>query len=509
MKKEEIREVIENNDWNIQSAYVAIFAADLVFRAYANSGKIYGMKYSPVCCYFSFRDLEAFYQIIKEESLRSLSGKVYEEFLEDNKSLDEKIEKHMNLSREMDGVWGEYVDKCSGNVDNQCLLKYFQVLTEKSFLWWQIGVIGEDKAEVVNQKVIPAFQKRHNLSFEEAKDAIYDLSHPDEMTFFNQERKMFFEICVLISDTRSDTVEDILSDEKVKEKIEKYLKRFFWVKNDFYRSHIMTPGEIVKDAIGEISKKGIENIKKDLEKIDDNFSEIKKRQKELLDSLDLSEKDLKDIEFSKKVIHWFDFRKFGMMTHLHYIYQILEEIARVNKIDYHECCSYLTKELIDLMKNGVSVDENVIQKRRESSFIVYNEDENERIFGGSEGRDLFDLVMKKDSEEKTLKGTVASKGKSGDEKVIGKARIVIRPQDAVFEEGEFLVTSMTRVEFVPLMRKAGAIITNEGGLACHAAIVSREMGLPAIIGTKNATQVLRDGDEVEMDLKSGEVRVVG
>lgn len=58
------------------------------------------------------------------------------------------------------------------------------------------------------------------------------------------------------------------------------------------------------------------------------------------------------------------------------------------------------------------------------------------------------------------------------------------------------------------MRKAGAIITNEGGLACHAAIVSRKLGVPAIIGTKNATQVLSDGDEVEMDLKTGEVRVV-
>lgn len=58
------------------------------------------------------------------------------------------------------------------------------------------------------------------------------------------------------------------------------------------------------------------------------------------------------------------------------------------------------------------------------------------------------------------------------------------------------------------MRKAGAIITNEGGLACHAAIVSRELGVPAIIGTKNATNVLNDGDEVEMDLKTGEVRVV-
>jgi pyruvate,water dikinase len=67
---------------------------------------------------------------------------------------------------------------------------------------------------------------------------------------------------------------------------------------------------------------------------------------------------------------------------------------------------------------------------------------------------------------------------------------------------------MTRVEFVPLMKKAKAIITNEGGIACHAAIVSRELGLPCIIGTKNATRVLKDGDEIEMDLEKGVVKKI-
>jgi pyruvate,water dikinase len=57
------------------------------------------------------------------------------------------------------------------------------------------------------------------------------------------------------------------------------------------------------------------------------------------------------------------------------------------------------------------------------------------------------------------------------------------------------------------MRKACAIITNEGGLACHAAIISRELGLPAIIGTRNATNVLKNGDEIEMNMKTGEIKI--
>lgn len=75
-------------------------------------------------------------------------------------------------------------------------------------------------------------------------------------------------------------------------------------------------------------------------------------------------------------------------------------------------------------------------------------------------------------------------------------------------EGEILVTGMTRPEYVPLMKKAAAIVTDEGGITCHAAIVSRELKKPCIIGTKIATQVLNDGDLVEVDAERGVVRVL-
>ena len=58
------------------------------------------------------------------------------------------------------------------------------------------------------------------------------------------------------------------------------------------------------------------------------------------------------------------------------------------------------------------------------------------------------------------------------------------------------------------MKKAGAFVTNEGGITCHAAIVAREMKKPCIIGTKIATKVLKDGDLVEVDAENGVVRVI-
>ena len=89
---------------------------------------------------------------------------------------------------------------------------------------------------------------------------------------------------------------------------------------------------------------------------------------------------------------------------------------------------------------------------------------------------------------------------------IGKGKVVIlagpREIDRV-EKGDVLVTDMTTPDFVPAMKKAVAIVTNSGGMTCHAAIVSREMGIPCIVGTKNATQVLHAGQFVTVDATRG------
>ena len=91
----------------------------------------------------------------------------------------------------------------------------------------------------------------------------------------------------------------------------------------------------------------------------------------------------------------------------------------------------------------------------------------------------------------------------------GIARIVldINKSDH-FKRGDILVAGMTRPEYVPLMKKAAAIVTDEGGITCHAAIVSRELGKPCIIGAKIATKVLKDGDLVEVDAEKGVVKVI-
>ena len=85
----------------------------------------------------------------------------------------------------------------------------------------------------------------------------------------------------------------------------------------------------------------------------------------------------------------------------------------------------------------------------------------------------------------------------------------VRKDPNKFKEGDILVATMTRPDFLPLMIKAGAFVTDDGGVCSHAAIIAREMGKPCIIGTRNATTILKDGDIVTVDADNGTVTVVG
>ena len=101
-----------------------------------------------------------------------------------------------------------------------------------------------------------------------------------------------------------------------------------------------------------------------------------------------------------------------------------------------------------------------------------------------------------------VRGLGAAPGLAG-----GAVRVVMeRDRGAQLADGDILVTHMTAPDWVPLMRRAAAIVTDSGGMTCHAAIVSRELGIPCVVGTGTATRVLRDGEIVTVDATHGVVR---
>ncbi|MEK7852123.1 MAG: phosphoenolpyruvate synthase, partial [Deltaproteobacteria bacterium] len=104
------------------------------------------------------------------------------------------------------------------------------------------------------------------------------------------------------------------------------------------------------------------------------------------------------------------------------------------------------------------------------------------------------------------KGKVLVTGKSVGEKIANGAANVIRDVSnlAQFMEGEVLVTDKTDPDWEPIMKKAAAIVTNRGGRTAHAAIVSRELGIPAIVGTSTGTEVIKSGAEVTISCAEGD-----
>jgi phosphohistidine swiveling domain-containing protein len=131
------------------------------------------------------------------------------------------------------------------------------------------------------------------------------------------------------------------------------------------------------------------------------------------------------------------------------------------------------------------------------------------IFGGKDAEDFYNNYVEKEEvvdygNLKELKGSVAQSGK-----VTGIVKVINTPEDMYkMNHGDVLVSVATTPSIVPVMKKAVGIVTDEGGLTCHAAIVSRELGITCIIGTKIATKVLKDGDEVEVDANTGVVTIL-
>lgn len=128
-------------------------------------------------------------------------------------------------------------------------------------------------------------------------------------------------------------------------------------------------------------------------------------------------------------------------------------------------------------------------------FIDWN-----RLLGDAYGDDA---TLPIHGEQEGLRGQVGSKGS-----VTGKAR-VIRAADlagADIEDGDILVTDMTTPDFLPLMQKAGGVITQYGGILSHAAIVCRELGKPCVTNVKGLLDAVKDGDWVELDAENGRIR---
>lgn len=154
-------------------------------------------------------------------------------------------------------------------------------------------------------------------------------------------------------------------------------------------------------------------------------------------------------------------------------------------------------------------EKNILNERKELFYGCFSNGTVEYAVGSEASKHIESLGLFSDEEAELshlneLHGVVAFPGI-----VQGGVRRIFKVADTTdFKEGEIIVASMTDPNYIHIMKKASAFITDEGGILCHAAIVAREMKKPCIIGTKIATQVLKDGDLVEVDAERGIVTIL-
>jgi pyruvate,water dikinase len=191
---------------------------------------------------------------------------------------------------------------------------------------------------------------------------------------------------------------------------------------------------------------------------------------------------------------------------------VFSRIAKLgNSENWRDCFYLLPDEMRSLLEGTKFEIRDIVEKRRVIGFYTDETGVNRFIEEDDLKKfvEFIEIAYGKASaptavSEKIVKGFTANKGI-----IEGVVRIVLSAKDFhKVNSGDILVTTMTSVDFVPIMEKAGAFVTNEGGITSHAAIVAREMNKPCIIGTQIATKILRDGDKVKVDGNRGIVEIL-
>lgn len=336
--------------------------------------------------------------------------------------------------------------------------------------------------------------ERHDKEF---RQIFTDLLQPSRPSWVNE---IHIDLMKIIKEIKN---KDDLEKTKLKKKIAAHRKKYFYNQiNYFY-------GESLKDIdyVKEIKKLIKENIDVD-EKLNierERYKKNIKRRNELIKKFKLDKETVKLINLSVESLHWQDDRKKNLLSCVFYLNLLLKEISKRFRIPFEILKRYFGDEITYENLTNFDMKEG---KERVKQYAVYfkksGKGMDSEFYIKNDFKKLMQIYYKKLATQLDIHGMCASAGK-----VSGIVRICKTKQDIKkFKEGEVLVAAMTRPEYVPAMKKSVAIVTDEGGITSHAAIVARELGVPCIIGTKVATKVLKNGMLVEVNANHGAVKIL-
>lgn len=288
----------------------------------------------------------------------------------------------------------------------------------------------------------------------------------------------------------------------VEKELQQHTEKYFWLPYD-YESEIWDVNHF-RAVVEKLLESPVTESQKQYEKQCNLFKNVKKKQLAIVKEVGLDAHHWALFKALQDCSQAMDFKK-EVFTQGHwYKNPLVNEIAKRLHVPFEYTYHLTANEVRDgLLKNKLDLKPVEIRKKR--SYVIF-ENGLHSIHTGPVALEWKRAMQKAEqqSQPKELHGTCACPGSA-----MGKVRIMLSPkQVGEMQEGEILVAQATTPDFVPAMKKAKAIITNEGGITSHAAIVSRELGVPCIVGTQHATKLLKTGDLIEVHAASGTIKKI-
>lgn len=259
--------------------------------------------------------------------------------------------------------------------------------------------------------------------------------------------------------------------------VEPVLRDYFWIRNSYYGIHRLTEEEVITEIKAKMHKN-------------------QPKPALVPDPSSLS-KEL--VQVGKDMILMQDIRKKYMMQAAYYLHQNLKKIGKLYGISPLLMEQTLPFEVLNHKRFLPRLKEE-LSIRLCSCTVITGLKKGVQVFSGQL---IFPKGVSKTNQVE-VRGMVACGGKA-----VGRAKIV-KNVDQMYKvnHGDIIVSPMTSPDIVAAIRRSAAIVTDFGGITCHAAIVSREFNIPCIVGTNNATVKIHDDDLIEVDANNGAVRVL-
>lgn len=497
---------LQNSDWYHQRFDGCPFFLHFISEAEStNEPRKHGWVFEHKFCFFN-NDRADWY--IYMPSIQKITKEMLSE-----------LKKNSHLSRELIAAWEEdkkkfyelcsYIEIITSANNNNCagisklqdrelfeLTRNFITATIKTVTSSSIidgFALGSD--EILADK-IKVFLKTINRGKEFTK--IFPvLTAPTRQSFINKAEISLLKVALL----------SLQHSQEYHSALMKHQQQYFWSKNNYVHNNMLTVEHFEREVNHILEEyKTAHIVKEEIKKIESIPQKNKSAKELLIKDLKLSDEITTLLTISDDFTYWQDERKKATYLYIHYGCVLLEEIGKRINISLHELKYMTSTELLLLLEGKITISGKELQQRIKNCVYYWNKDEFECIIDKGEIEQLKKIIQKKEdySMIKELKGLCASSGKAK-----GKVKIITSATECgKVEKGDILVAVMTRPDYITGMKKAAAIVTNEGGVTCHAAIVSRELNIPCIIGTKIATEVLKEGMVVEVDANIGVVRIL-